>query len=219
MELMGLKHSCVALNIFYKDIDDKYQKIENIYKFIINFQSMEKLGSDLNPKNWLETYRDSGTIYENSISYKPFFYNHSDATGDYENRNVSIIVYPKFIRFWIGGDATECLDWELEMVKELLRLNLIDTALILIPPTNNIHLKRGNMIGKKNLLILYAIQDFYRGDKKDIFDFISKHKDIIYKNDKITIMKSDDLKKLLKKEKDGFFSPLIKKCFLFRGWF
>jgi len=216
---MGFKLSCIALNTIYKDENDKYRKLENIYKFIRDFPNIKILNNNLKPSNWIEIYKSSIKADKNSIRYKSFFYNHIDIAGDYGNRSVSIIAYSHSIRLWIGDDATECLDWEHRMFEQLLKINLIDTAFILIPSDKYINLSRGKIIGKKNLLIIHAIKEFYRGDKKDIIKFLSENEETIYKDDKIITIDWINLKKLLKEEQQGFFSILIKKCFLFKNWF
>jgi len=216
---MGFKLSCVALDIIYKDENDKYKKIENIYHFMEQFLNFKNLNNNLKPNNWIDIYKDSIKVDKNSISYQPFYYNHIDAIENDEYRTVVVTVYSNFIRFWIGDDATECLDWEYDMFEQLLKASLIDTVSILIPSNKYTNLSRGTVMGKKNLLILYAILKFYRGEKKDIIQFLSKNEKMIYKDDKIIAINRKDLKQLLKKEQKGFFSILIKKCFLFKHWF
>lgn len=216
---MGYKLSCIALNVTYIDENDKYKKIESVYRKIKDFKNIKRLNIDLRPSNWLEIYQDSTNIHKNGISYKPFYYNHIDETGDYGDREVWIWVYPQLIRFWIGNDATECLEWEHDLFNSLLEGNSIDTALILIPSSKYLNLAKGKITGKKNLLTLYAIREHYKGDKKDIIKFLLENEEIIYKNDQIISIDRSELKKILRQEKDGFFSPLIKKCFLFKYWF
>ena len=218
---MGYKLSCITLETLYKDDNDKHIKIKNIYKFIRDFKNIKVLNNNLKPPNWLDTYMYTSHIDDdtNTIVYRSFSYNHIDKKGDYGDREVSIFVHPQYIRFWIGSDATECLDWEHNLFQLLLKSNLIDIIQILKPSSKYSNLSRGTIIGKKNLIIIYEIKKYYRGDKKDIIKFLSKNETTIYKNDKIITINMTDSKKLLIQEKNGLFSQLIKRCFLFKGWF
>jgi hypothetical protein len=216
---MGLKQSCVALDVTYINQNDKYKKIENVYTEIKNFQHIKRLNIDLTPSDWLEKYRDSEIKHKSGTSYEPFYYSLIDKAGEYEERKVWIWAYAQSIRFWIGDNAMECLDWEHELFEALLKNNNIDTVLILIPSKKCVNLVRGKLIGKKNLLILDAIKRRYRGNKKDILKFLKENEDQIYKNDQIISVEWSNQKELLRQEKNGFFLPLIRQCFLFRDWF